>query len=252
MAAKLTIVFPCYNSSSFIGESFSTIDAYLSNKDYLRILFIEDCGTDNTFPLLNELTAASLNKEKYTVLKNKQNLGKGGTIKHAIDVCTTELMVFTDPDLAYDLSNIDLFYKTIAPNELLIANRVHPDSRYLIPPSFFRYIFTRHLSSRIYNKLAQILLIPGIEDNQAGLKMFFVNDIKPLLIKSTQNDFSFDLEMLVMVQMNGIKIKEMPVNYKYDHETTTVAFISDSFNLFNSLIKIFIRRMKGDYKVNNR
>src|ERR1019366_9181252 len=241
MAAKLTIVFPCYNSGSFIRESFAVIDAYLNNSDDIQVMFIEDCGTDNTYQLLNALVATALNTERYTVLKNEHNLGKGGTIKHAIAACSTELIVFTDPDLAYDLSNIDFFYNNIAPKELLIANRVHPDSRYLIPPSFFRYIFTRHLSSRIYNKLAQILLIPGIEDNQAGLKMFFVNDIKPLLFKSKQNDFSFDLELLVMARTNGLAIKGMPVNFKYDHETTTVAFIFDSFNLFSSLIKIFFR-----------
>ncbi len=250
MAPKLTIVFPCYNSSSFIRESFAVIDAYLNSREHVQVLFIEDGGTDNTLAILNETAAASPNKARYTVLKNEHNLGKGGTIKHAIAVCPTELMVFTDPDLAYDLSNIDFFYKNISAKELLIANRVHPDSRYLIPPSFFRYIFTRHLSSRIYNKLAQILLIPGIEDNQAGLKMFFVDDIKPLLFKSQQNDFSFDLELLVMVRANNLSIKGMPVNFKYDQETTTVAFISDSFNLFGSLIKIFIRRIKGYYKIN--
>jgi dolichyl-phosphate beta-glucosyltransferase len=229
--------------------SFATIDAYVSKRDHVWVTFIEDCGRDNTFQLLNELVNASANKEKYSVLKNPNNLGKGGTLKHGVNACKTELLVFTDPDLAYDLTNIDLFYKNINANELLIANRVHPDSRYLIPPTFFRYIFTRHLSSRIYNKMAQLLLIPGIEDNQAGLKMFFVNDIKPLLFKSKQNDFSFDLELLVMARANNLDIKGMPVHFKYDTETTTVAFARDAFNLFGSLMKIFSLRIRGYYKI---
>lgn len=249
MEPDLTIVFPCYNSSSFIKESFQRIDAYLSTKQNISILFIEDCGLDNTFTILTELTNISANKKQYRVIKNSSNLGKGGTIKYAINICNTPKMIFTDPDLAYELSNIDFFYNQIKPKEILIANRVHADSLYLIPPTFFRYIFTRHLSSRIYNKFAQLLLIPGIEDNQAGLKMFYIEDMKPLLIKSKQNDFSFDLELLVLAKENNISIKEMPVNFKYDHETTTVTFFTDSLMLFKSLLKIFYYRIMGYYSL---
>jgi len=249
MATKLTIVFPCYNSGQFISQSFAVIDNYLTTKDDIHVMFIEDCGKDNTYQTIIELVNASSNKEKYIVKKNELNKGKGGTIKRGVAECTTELMVFTDPDLAYDLSNIDFLYKSIKPKEMLIANRVHQDSRYLVPPFFFRYIITRHLSSRIFNKLAQIILIPGIEDNQAGLKMFYVNDIKPLLSKSIKNDFSFDVELLVMANENGIKIKGMPVNFKYEYEPSTVAFISDSFRMLGSLLRIFFLRIRNHYKV---
>ena len=249
MEPKLTIVFPCYNSELFIRDSFQTIDEYLNAKEDIQVLFIEDCGPDNTYQVLNELVNNSNNKAKYLVKKNPQNLGKGGTVKQGILNCSTELMVFADPDLAYNLSNIDSFFLHIKPNELLIANRMHKDTRYLIPPSFFRYIATRHLSSRIFNKIAQILLNPDIKDNQAGLKMFFIRDIKPLLALSKQNDFSFDLELLVMAQVNGIHIIGMPVNFKYDNEPSTVSFIKDSFRLFSSLLKIFIFKTFNYYKI---
>lgn len=246
MPAELTLLIPCYNSGLFIQESFTKIDACLGTTAYLHVLFIEDCGKDETFQILNASIKKSAHKEKYTLLKNEQNLGKGGTIKKGIALCSTELIVFTDPDLAYDLSNIFVLYKAVKSGEMLIANRVHPDSRYLIPPSFFRYIFTRHLSSRIYNRLSQLLLIPGIEDNQAGLKMFFISDLKPLLAKSRQNDFSFDLELLVIAHVNDIKIKGMPVYFKYEYEASTVVFMKDSMRLFLGLLKIFFLRI-GNY-----
>ena len=54
----------------------------------------------------------------------------------------------------------------------MVASRVHPESRYVIGPSFFRYLYTRHMSGRFFNWLVRVLLLPGISDTQAGLKGF--------------------------------------------------------------------------------
>jgi dolichyl-phosphate beta-glucosyltransferase len=249
MKEKLTLLIPCYNSSSFIGHSFSVLESYLANRAHLSILLIDDCSKDDTYALLLSLLDKSLCKERIRVIKNEQNLGKGGTLKRGIGLTETGLVVFTDPDLAYELTNIDAFYHCIQPKQILIANRVHPQSRYLIPPAFFRYIFTRHLSSRFFNLIARTFLVNDLEDSQAGLKMFYADEIKPLLPLSCKSGFSFDLELLCIAELNHIRMIQMPVNFRYDHETTTVSFLSDAGKMLNDIFDLFIRKKRGKYKL---
>ncbi|MBI3502565.1 MAG: glycosyltransferase [Bacteroidetes bacterium] len=249
---RLTLIIPCYNSSSFIQNSFATLDNFISTRSQISLFFIDDCSADNTFELLSSLQKKSLNAARIQVQKNKINLGKGGTLKRGITEIKDGLIAFTDPDLAYDLENLDNFYSTISPKQILIANRVHPDSRYLVPPQFFRYIFTRHLSSRFLNLLGRTFLVERLEDSQAGLKMFFAEEIKPLLKLSCKNGFSFDLELLCIAQNNAIKIIQMPVNFRYDHETTTVSFLGDAMKLFSDLFHLYLRKTSGKYKLNRK
>lgn len=245
---QLTLIIPCYNSSVFIEKSFSILDNFIASRAHIILLFIDDCSRDKTFEVLSSLQKKSSAHSRINVLKNEINLGKGGTLKRGINIIENGLVAFTDPDLAYDLENLDNFYSQISPKQILIANRVHPDSRYLVPPQFFRYIFTRHLSSRFFNLLGRTFLVAGLEDSQAGLKMFFAEDIQPLLQLSCKNGFGFDLELLCMARCNEIKIVQMPVNFRYDHETSTVSFLSDASRLFTDLFHLSFRKISGKYK----
>jgi len=245
---QLTLLIPCYNSAAFIEKSFSTLEKFIETRPYISLVFIDDSSKDETLSILSDLQKKSAVSDRIKILKNEVNLGKGGAIKRGILAAESELIAFTDPDLAYDLKNIDTFYESIVPSQLLVANRVHPESLYLISPAFFRYIHTRHLSSRILNKLVSIFLIKGIEDCQAGLKMFYAEDIKPLLSLSCKNRFGFDMELLCMAKINGIQIVQMPVLFYYTHETSTVSFLSDSLKLFADLFHISFRKVIGKYK----
>ena len=57
-------------------------------------------------------------------------------------------------------------------SDVVIACRVYPESRYDISPAFFRYLYTRHVMSRVFNWAVRHTLLPEILDTQAGLKGF--------------------------------------------------------------------------------
>src|SRR5205809_162428 len=72
-----------------------------------------------------------------------------------------------------------------AGSDIAIACRVLPESRYLMSPSFFHYLYTRHLMSRAFNKVVQAFLLPGILDTQAGLKGFTAEAAKLCFSRAT-------------------------------------------------------------------
>ena len=113
---------------------------------------------------------------------------------------------FLDADLAYPPSEIaghhapPLLPAPTSPS----PSRVHPDSRYVIRPSFFRYLYTRHVAGRLFNWLVRLVLLPGLRDTQAGLKGFTAAAAQRLFAAPLPSGFSFDLGLLLRARRLGL------------------------------------------------
>jgi glycosyltransferase involved in cell wall biosynthesis len=244
---NLTIILPCYQSEIFIKQSFSILENLLEQHSNYRLLFVDDGSKDRTGEILQSQQSRSLFSERIDVLRLHNNLGKGGAICEGAKLVKTEVLCFTDADLAYFPENISSFYETLLPGSVVIANRVHPKTICEISPQLFRFIATRHLASRLFNCLTRIFLVPGIRDVQAGMKMFISKDFLRLIPYITQFRFSFDLELLTIARRQKMGIINHPVHYRYLIENSTVHFIRDSFILLTSILKISIRLWAGRY-----
>jgi chitin disaccharide deacetylase len=115
-------------------------------------------------------------------------------------------------------------------------------------PSFFHYLYTRHLMGRAFNLLCRIVTVPGILDTQAGLKGFRTEAVRPILGRLAMDGFSFDVELLRALVDRGARIVEVPVTFRYDSEPSTVAFAVDSVRMFRDLVRIRARSMAGRYR----
>jgi hypothetical protein len=158
--------------------------------------------------------------------------------------------VFTDVDLAYPLDQVQRIVAELqGGHDIAIACRVLPESRYLMSPSFFHYLYTRHLMSRAFNKVVQAFLLPGILDTQAGLKGFTAEAARLCFTRSTIPGFGFDIECLYIAQQHGLSIKQTAVNFRYDDEPTTVRFARDSNRMLQDIWKVKTNAWRGQYAV---
>ena len=147
--------------------------------------------------------------------------------------------MFLDADLAYPPGEIDRICRALASGaDVAIANRVDRESRYLIQPSFFRYLYTRHLAGRLFNLIARSVLLPGIRDTQAGLKGFTAETADRLFQEWLPLGFSFDLGVLFRARRLGLRIEQVPVTYRYDSEPTTVRFLADTLAVLRDIARI--------------
>src|SRR3989454_9380003 len=65
--------------------------------------------------------------------------------------------VFTDADLASPVAEIaKIVHHLEGGSDVAIACRVLPESRYLMSPSFFSYLYTRHVLSRVFNRVVRL------------------------------------------------------------------------------------------------
>jgi hypothetical protein len=168
----LSLVIPVYDAADQLPATLQAVDHFAAQyPDRLEVLFVDDCSTDVDVRLSLEEFAGA--REGVRVLRNAHNRGKGYSVTRGMLAARGRYRVFTDVDLAYPLDQVHRIVGELARGaDVAIACRVLPESRYLMSPSFFHYLYTRHLMSRAFNRVVQTFLLPGILDTQAGLKGF--------------------------------------------------------------------------------
>jgi dolichyl-phosphate beta-glucosyltransferase len=125
---------------------------------------------------------------------------------------------------------------------------VAPASRFIMNPEFFGYIYTRHLGSRLFNWLVRKVLGLSIYDTQAGLKGFSRKAKEIIFNRQTLEGFTFDVELIYIAQKFGLKVREVPVFFRYFSEPTTVSFVMQSLASVKDLFSIRAKNKKGIYR----
>jgi dolichyl-phosphate beta-glucosyltransferase len=237
----LSVIVPVYNGEPFIAQTIRDLVGYLAVwGERAELIVVDDGSTDRTAEIVADATADT--PIPVRVLLSPENQGKGAAIARGMGEAVGKYRVFLDADLAYPPQAIGEILASLTDGaDVVIGNRVHIGSTYQVRPSFFRYLYTRHVAGRIFNWLVRVVLLPGIYDTQAGLKGFTAAAAEALFGRWMPAGFSFDLAILVRAQRDGLTIAQIPVQYRYDSEPTTVRFLSDSVDALRDIAMIRVR-----------
>jgi len=244
---KLSVIVPVYNGAVFISETFRELADYLEKQgEEYELLFVDDGSRDNTGSILEELAGRH---PRVFLIRNGTNQGKGYSVRAGMKQAQGDFLVFTDADLAYPPTEIDKIVQTLREGaDLAIATRVAPASRFIMNPEFFGYIYTRHLGSRLFNWLVRKVLGLSIYDTQAGLKGFSRQAKEIIFNRQTLEGFTFDVELIYIAQKFDLKVREVPVLFRYFSEPTTVSFVMQSLDSVKDLFSIRAKNKKGIYQ----
>lgn len=236
----LTVVMPVFNEINEIEEAIERVHIELSHVDHV-IIAVDDGSTDGTAEFLS-----SKANENLVVVRNKVNQGKGFTLRRGISLITTPFGAYIDADL-------DLHPKGLAKGldllkgdknlGMVIGSKLHPESS-------ISYSKKRRIVSQIYRKLVSILFKLNVSDTQTGLKVFRSSVILPISSKTSSNGWIFDLELLSLLQLNNVKIEEIPVELDYQF-SSNVSLSSLIGSLRDTIIFFFtFRKLKRAPKGN--
>lgn len=245
-----TLIIPAYNAAGFLQATLRDVHQWLSSREEAwELIFVDDASRDAT-PRILEAFSRAHPDEAIQIVRFDANHGKGFAVRVGLHRASGRVAIFTDCDLAYPLSNIDAFLARIVDGaDAAIASRVADGSTYLISPSFFSYLFTRHLMGRIFNLISRAVAVPRLLDTQAGLKAFRTANIKPLLPRLRLDGFSFDVELLRGLIDRGARIDEVPVAFRYDSEPSTVNFAKDALRMARDMLRVRWRSYRGYYAI---
>lgn len=247
---NLSVVIPSYNEMPNLRKGvLEKIEDYLSSQSYQYEVLIVDDGSDDGSREFSEKYAKT--HKKFRVIKGK-HVGKAGAVTAGMLEAKGRIRLFTDMDQATPIEEVEKFLPHFAEGiDVVIGSR---KERVGSPLS-------RRAMSAGYITLRKIAVgINEINDTQCGFKMFSAKSAEKIFkkIKELHGGFGkisgsnvtagFDIEILLLAEKMGYKIKEVPVEWLYV-ESRRVSPIKDSINGLFDLLHIASNKYKGKYKV---
>jgi glycosyltransferase involved in cell wall biosynthesis len=197
-----------------------TIDAAKENGDDLvesgmissyEVLIVDDASTDATAKIADEVALAD---PRIRVVHHAENRGLGGSVRTGFAEATTDLVLYTDADMPFDLADLG---KAIRLMRVYDADIV----------SAYRFDRTgegakRSAYSHVYNTLVKTLLQLRIRDVNFAFKLIRREVLTYLELRS-EGSF-IDVELLAKAQRLGFHIIQFGVDYfPRDRGTSTLS-----------------------------
>jgi len=201
MPPTISIVFPMYNEEAYIHRAVRAARAVLQDlsPDH-EIIIVDDCSSDKTAALADELAAAD---PRVKVVHNAVNRKLGGTLRAGYAVATKDLVLYTDTDLPFDLQELPRAVRLLEYQEadVLSAYRFDRTSE-----GFIRTVY-----SFFYNTLIRMLFDLPIKDVNFSFKLFRRSLLQKFELKSEGS--LIDVEFLVRAKKAGAVIIQIGVDY---------------------------------------
>jgi dolichyl-phosphate beta-glucosyltransferase len=210
----LSVVIPAYNEARRIPRTIDDVLNYLSGQAYAsEIIVVDDGSTDNTAEVVRQKAKGNIDLK---VLPHPDGLnhGKGAAVKLGMLAARGRYRLFMDADNSTTINHVERFWTATEKGfDVVIGSRGLKDSDITVSQPWYRI-----LAGRAGNRIIQTLAVPGIEDTQAGFKMFTDECAKDVFPRLTIDRWGFDVEALAVARHLGYKIAELPIKWVNDPE----------------------------------
>jgi glycosyltransferase involved in cell wall biosynthesis len=203
----ISILMPVHNLQDVIAENIRRVHAVFNGRVPFEIVPIDDGSTDETAA---RILAVSRELPEVRPVILKQNLGKGGALRHGFESATGAFVVFLDGDLDLPPDQIPTLFDRMETSgaDIVIGSKLHKDSQLDYPP-------LRQLISFTYYLLIKLAFGLPIHDTQTGLKLFRRKPLEWTFPRMLVKAFAFDLEVLAIAHSRGFTIAEAPVRVEF-------------------------------------
>jgi dolichyl-phosphate beta-glucosyltransferase len=232
----LSVVVPAYDEESRIGASLKRMLAYFDAQDYAyEILVVDDGSTDSTARLVENIAAC---RPQVRLLSYQPNRGKGHAVRYGMLRARGARVLFCDADLATPIEEVEkLFAKLNDGYDIAIGSRDVLGSELVRRQSLLR-----ETGGKAFNKMVQLLAVPGIHDTQCGFKLFTQSAAQSVFSLCQVDHFAFDVEMLYLaIRLFGLRVAEVPVRWAHQ-EGSKVRFFRDAWRMVKTLFRIRLTR----------
>lgn len=244
----LSVVIPCFDEMANLQKGvLEKVKRYLEKKNFsYEVIIVDDGSRDGSMEYIQQFTK----ENKHFNLIQNPHFGKAGAVTTGMLKASGEYALFTDMDQATPVEELDKLLPFLKTHDIIIGSR---NSERKGAP------WTRILMAKGMIILRRIIIgFKGINDTQCGFKLFNRSAVRNLFpkISKLHDDFhaisgsnvaaGFDVELLFLAQINGYKIKEVPVNWLFV-ETRRVNPIIDSIEGLASLFIIKKNALSGKY-----
>jgi dolichyl-phosphate beta-glucosyltransferase len=239
---SLSIIIPAYNEATRLGKSLQTIFAYLNEQTYAgEVIVVDDGSTDGTSEVAEQsFTAAG--QVDARLIRVEPNRGKGHAVRAGLLSARGAVALFSDADLSTPITETPKLVAPIRAGEYDLVFGSRALDRSLIG---VHQPWTREQSGRVFNLVMRLATGLPFWDTQCGFKAFRMDVCRPIIEAGAIDRFGFDVELLYVAHMAGLRLKEWPVRWN-DVEGSKVG-LRTGLQGFNELRALRRQAKKGFY-----
>ncbi len=235
----VSIIIPAFNEAGRIAESIRKIDTFVRRSPLrMELIIVDDGSTDNTAEIVRGLNVRGLR-----FIHNKENHGKGYTVRQGVLAASGEYVLFTDADLSAPIEQLNtLLDIAIREGADVVIGSRNVDRRYIER----HQSALREFGGIVFNLMVHLFLALRVRDTQCGFKLFHRERSRRAFERQTTSGFGFDPELLFLAKRDGLTIREVPVRWSHA-EGSKVKFIRDGIRMFFDLARIRWNAILGRY-----
>lgn len=198
-----TIIIPCFNEEKtvrYLANTLKSVTSELSRHYAPRIIFVDDCSTDDTFKALTEQFGSDPN---IRIVRHEVNRGVSAAILTGLQHADTEVVCSMDCDCSYDPHELSKMLPLLTDDvSMVTASPYHKDGLVRNVPGW-RLVLSRGLSA-IYQRLLKQELATWT----ACFRVYRRSQILDLPLK--EDGFLGTAELAAQLVLNNRRIVEHP------------------------------------------
>jgi glycosyltransferase involved in cell wall biosynthesis len=235
---SLSIVIPAYDEAHRLPASLALARAFLSESNIRAEVLIVDDGSQDATAAVVETAQRDWPALK---LLRQAHAGKGAAVRLGVAQAVGEQIALADADFSMPIMEFRRFLPSaLGEYDIAIASREAAGARRFGEPAY------RHIMGRVFNRLVQWLLLPGIEDTQCGFKFLRRAVAQDIIQQLTIDGWGFDVEMLYIARKHGYQIREIGVPWRYGSDSR-VSPLRDTLTMIRDIGTVWLNSHKGRY-----
>jgi dolichyl-phosphate beta-glucosyltransferase len=243
MPPSLSIVVPAFNEAARIGATLETILDYLNDHAMDGELIVVDDGSGDNTAEIAERIFAQRTGVSARCIRYKKNRGKGYAVRTGLLAAHAPVALFSDADLSTPITETPKLVEPIerGASDLTFGSRALDRSLIGVHQPW-----RREQGGKIFNLIVRLATGMPYWDTQCGFKAFRMSACRPIIEAARIDRFGFDVELLYVAQLAGLRLNEIPV--RWDHnEGSKISVMRDSLRMFNEVRDIRRAARAGRY-----
>lgn len=233
---KLTVLIPAHNEEKRVSLALRELEEFFSKNKFGYSILIIDDGKDLTAEIVKEF---SRKDKRIKSIHFPKRIGKGAALTYGMKHSRGTVITY-DADAAVSAQEIAKLLKALEHSDLAIGSRAIGGGKRS------EVNLARRASTKFYNFLTRRLFGLPFRDTQCGFKALNPKAVKLLSKELESKGLEWDVELLARARMHGLRIAEVPVNWKrIGGGPIERSKIRTALRFFTNTLKLKGRLMKG-------
>jgi glycosyltransferase involved in cell wall biosynthesis len=239
---NLSIIIPAYNEAERLERTLDILLEYVRNTSRTEVILIDDGSTDGTAAIAERVLSGEPSALA-RLIRYSGNRGKGFAVRTGLLEARAPIAAFMDADLSTPLTELPKIVEPIAGGKCDLVFGSRAVDRSLIGIHQPRL---RELGGRVFNLAVRVATGLPFWDTQCGFKAFRMSVCRPLVAAGAIDRFGFDVELLYVAYLAGLRLREVPVRWNHC-DGSKVSAGRDAVRMLNEIRAIKVRAATGLY-----